>query len=97
MVIVLFLVGVALFLWVIVPVITDQVSKITDNAPGWLDGSSRTKGQSSTTGSTSSKVRGLRRRRQLHLRDVQRRPRAQVRMLGALVNAFVVMVLTLYS
>ena len=37
MVIVLFLVAVALFLWAIVPVITDQVAQITDNAPGWLD------------------------------------------------------------
>ena len=37
MVIVLFLLGVALFLLAIVPVITEQVTKITDNAPAWLD------------------------------------------------------------
>ncbi len=37
MVIVLFLFGVALFLLAIVPVITDQVTKITDNAPEWFD------------------------------------------------------------
>ncbi len=36
-VIVLFLVAVALFLWAIVPVISDQVALITDKAPGWLD------------------------------------------------------------
>ena len=37
MVIVLFLLGVALFLLAIVPVITDQVTAITDNAPDWFD------------------------------------------------------------
>jgi predicted PurR-regulated permease PerM len=36
-VIVLFLVAVALFLWAIVPVISDQVALITDKAPEWLD------------------------------------------------------------
>jgi predicted PurR-regulated permease PerM len=36
-VIVLFLLAVALFLWAIVPVISDQVALITDKAPGWLD------------------------------------------------------------
>lgn len=36
-VIVAFLAALALFFVAIVPVITDQVTKITDNAPGWLD------------------------------------------------------------
>ncbi len=36
-VIVIFLLAVALFLLAIVPVITDQVTQITDNAPAWLD------------------------------------------------------------
>jgi hypothetical protein len=54
-VIVLFLIGVALFLLAIVPVITDQVTKITDNAPGWLDQLQRNKiVQDPTTSSTSS-------------------------------------------
>jgi predicted PurR-regulated permease PerM len=37
MVIILFLLGVTLFLLAIVPVITDQITQLTDNAPEWFD------------------------------------------------------------
>ena len=98
MVIVLFLVGVALFLLAIVPVITDQVTKITDNAPGWFDQLQRNK-----------LVRDLDDRF-----DVIDKVREYVqdgnftsgifggvlglglRLLGALANGFVIIVLTLY-
>ncbi len=97
-VIVLFLVGVALFLLAIVPVITDQVTQITDNAPGWLDQLQK-----------NQKVQDLDDRF-----DVIEKVREYVqdgnftssifggvlgfglRVLGALANAFVILVLTLY-
>jgi predicted PurR-regulated permease PerM len=98
MVIVLFLCGVALFLWAIVPVITEQVTKITDNAPGWLDDLQRNK-----------KVQELDERFDIidKIRDyVQDGNFGQsifggvlgfgLRLLGALANAFVIIVLTLY-
>ena len=98
MVIVLFLVGVALFLVAIVPVITDQVTKITDNAPEWFDQLQRNK-----------QVQELDERF-----DVIDKAREYVqdgnfgqsifggvlglglRLLGALANAFLIIVLTLY-
>ncbi len=98
MVIVLFLCGVGLFLWAIVPVITDQVAQITDNAPGWLDQLQGNK-----------KVQELDERF-----DIIDKVREYVqdgnftsgifggvlgfglRVLGALANAFVIIVLTLY-
>ena len=97
-VIVLFLLGVALFLLAIVPVITDQVTQITDNAPGWLDQLQQNK-----------KVQDLDERF-----DIIDKVREYVqdgnfasgifggvlgislRVLGALANAFLILVLTLY-
>jgi predicted PurR-regulated permease PerM len=97
-VIVLFLFGVALFLLAIVPVITDQVTQITDNAPGWLDQLQKNR-----------KVQELDDRF-----DVIDKVREYVqdgnfasgifggvlgislRVLGALANAFLILVLTLY-
>jgi predicted PurR-regulated permease PerM len=98
MVTVLVLCGVALFIWSIVPVITDQVTQITDNAPGWLDQLQR-----------NQKVQDLDERY-----DIIDKVREYVqdgnfgsslfggvlgfglRLLGALANAFVIIVLTLY-
>ncbi len=97
-VIVIFLLGVALFLLAIVPVITDQVTQITDNAPGWLDQLQ-----------TNKRVQELDDRF-----DIIDKVRQYVqdgnftsgifggvlgvglRILGALANAFVILVLTLY-
>ena len=98
MVIVVLLLAVAGFLWTLVPVITDQVAQITDNAPGWLDQLQRNK-----------KVQDLDERF-----DIIDKIREYVqdgnftsgifggvlgfglRVLGALANAFVIIVLTLY-
>jgi predicted PurR-regulated permease PerM len=98
MVIVLFLLGVALFLSAIVPVITDQVTEITDNAPGWLDQlqANRTVQELDDRFDVIDKVREY----------VQDGNFGQsifggvlglgLRLLGALANAFVITVLTLY-
>jgi predicted PurR-regulated permease PerM len=98
MVTVLVLCGVALFVWSIVPVITDQITKITDNAPGWLDQFQR-----------NQKVQDLDERFDVidKVRDyVQDENFGSslfggvlgfgLRLLGALANAFVIIVLTLY-
>jgi len=98
MVIVLFLIGVTLFLLAIVPVITDQVTKITDNAPGWLDELQR-----------NQKVQDLDERFDAidKVRDYVQDGNFTssifggvlgfgLRVLSALANAFVILVLTLY-
>ncbi len=98
MVTVLVLCGVAAFLWAIVPVITDQVTKITDNAPGWLDQLQQNR-----------RVQDLDERYDVidKVRDyVQKGDFGSslfggvlgfgLRLLGALANAFVIIVLTLY-
>ncbi|MBF4764948.1 AI-2E family transporter [Nocardioides islandensis] len=97
-VIVLFLLGVALFLLAIVPVITDQVAQITDNAPGWLDQLQKNKmvqdlddrfdvidkvREYVTDGNFTSSIFG-------GVLGIS------LRVLGALANAFVILVLTLY-
>jgi predicted PurR-regulated permease PerM len=97
-VIVIFLLAVALFLLAIVPVITDQVTQITDNAPGWLDQLQKNK-----------RVQDLDDRFDVidKVRDyVQNGNFASgifggvlgisLRVLGALANAFLILVLTLY-
>jgi predicted PurR-regulated permease PerM len=97
-VIVMFLLGVTLFLLAIVPVITDQVTQITDNAPGWLDQLQK-----------NQKVQDLDERFDVidKVRDyVQQGNFASgifggvlgisLRVLGALANAFLILVLTLY-
>jgi predicted PurR-regulated permease PerM len=97
-VIVLFLLAVALFLLAIVPVITDQVTQITDNAPGWLDQLQKNKmvqdlddrfdvidkvREYVTDGNFTSSIFG-------GVLGIS------LRVLGALANAFVNLVLTLY-
>jgi predicted PurR-regulated permease PerM len=97
-VIVLFLLGVALFLLAIVPVITDQVAQITDNAPGWRDQLQKNKmvqdlddrfdvidkvREYVTDGNFTSSIFG-------GVLGIS------LRVLGALANAFVILVLTLY-
>jgi predicted PurR-regulated permease PerM len=97
-VIVLFLLAVALFLLAIVPVITDQVAQITDNAPGWLDQLQKNKmvqdlddrfdvidkvREYVTDGNFTSSIFG-------GVLGIS------LRVLGALANAFVILVLTLY-
>jgi len=98
MVIILFLVGVTLFLIAIVPVITDQVTKITDNAPQWFDQLQRNR-----------EIQDLDDR--FHIIDKVRDYVQQgsfstgvfggvlglgLAVLGALANTFVIVVLTLY-
>ena len=97
-VIVLFLLAVALFLLAIVPVITDQVTQITDNAPGWLDQLRKNTlvqdlddrfdvidkvREYVTDGNFTSSIFG-------GVLGIS------LRVLGALANAFVILVLTLY-
>jgi predicted PurR-regulated permease PerM len=97
-VIVLFLLGVALFLLAIVPVITDQVAQITDNAPGWLDQLQKNKmvqdlddrfdvidkvREYVTDGNFTSSIFG-------GVLGIS------LRVLGALANPFLILVLTLY-
>ncbi len=98
MVIVLFLVGVGLFVLAIVPVITEQVTQITDNAPGWLDQLQRNKRVQELDDrfNVIDKVRDY----------VQNGNFGQsifggvlglgLRLLGALANGFLIIVMTLY-
>jgi predicted PurR-regulated permease PerM len=98
MVIILFLLGVALFLLAIVPVITEQVTKITNNAPEWFNQLQRNR-----------QIQDLDDR--FHIIDkaqeyVQKGSFSTdvfggvlglgLAVLGALANAFVIVVLTLY-
>ena len=98
MVIVLFLIGVALFLLAIVPVITEQVARITDNAPAWLDQLQRNR-----------RVQELDDRFDVidKVRDYVQDGKftsglfggvlgLSLRVLGALANTFLIIVLTLY-
>ncbi|MEO6510637.1 MAG: AI-2E family transporter [Nocardioides sp.] len=97
-VIVIFLLAVGLFLLAIVPVIADQVTQITDNAPGWLDQLQ-----------TNKKVQELDDRFAVidKVRDYVQDGKfasgifggvlgISLRVLGALANTFLILVLTLY-
>ncbi len=98
MVTVLVLCGVAAFLWAIVPVNTEQVTKITDNAPGWIDqlqGNKRVQ-ELDDRYDVIDKVRD-------YVQDGNFGSSLfggvlgfGLRLLGALANAFVIIVLTLY-
>jgi predicted PurR-regulated permease PerM len=98
MVIIIFLCAVALFLWAIVPVITKQVAELTDNAPEWFDQLQRNR-----------QVKDLDDRFDVidKVRDYVQDGKfasglfggvlgLSLRVLGALANTFLIIVLTLY-
>lgn len=93
-----FLVGVALFVVAIVPVIADQVRALTDNAPGWFDQLQR-----------NERIRDLEAEYQVLERAKEYVAGGDfisglfggvlglgLALLGAVFNAFIVLVLTLY-
>ena len=68
------LVALALFVIAIVPVISDQVAKIVDKAPGWLDSALHNRQvQRLDDRTTSSQGQGVRRQGRLRLSRVRRR------------------------
>jgi predicted PurR-regulated permease PerM len=98
MVIVLFLCGVALFLWAIVPVITKQVAEITDNAPEWFDQLQRNRQVQELDDQFDiiDKVRDYVQDGKFATGVFGGVLGVSLRVLGALANAFVIIVLTLY-
>jgi predicted PurR-regulated permease PerM len=98
MVIILFLCGVALFLWAIVPVITKQVAEITDNAPEWFDQLQRNRQVQELDDQFDiiDKVRDYVQDGKFATGVFGGVLGVSLRVLGALANAFVIIVLTLY-
>jgi predicted PurR-regulated permease PerM len=98
MVIVLFLIGVALFLLAIVPVITEQVTKITDNAPEWFDRLQRNRQvqELDERFDVIDKVRDYVQQGSFSTDLFGGVLGLGLAVLGALANAFVIIVLTLY-
>ena len=93
------LAALALFVVAIVPVITDQVAAITDNAPGWLDElqHNRQVQELDDEYDVIDKIQDYVARRRLRQQALRRRRSASAcAVLGALANAFIVIVLTLY-
>jgi predicted PurR-regulated permease PerM len=97
-VIVIFLLGVALFLLAIVPVITDQVTQLTDNAPAWLDQLQKNKQVQDLDDrfDVIDKVRDYVQNGNFASGIFGGVLGISLRVLGALANAFVILVLTLY-
>ena len=97
-VIVIFLLCVGLFLLAIVPVITDQVTKITDNAPGWLDQlqKNQTVQDLDERFDVIDKVRDYVQQGNFASGIFGGVLGISLRVLGALANAFLILVLTLY-
>jgi predicted PurR-regulated permease PerM len=98
MVIIIFLCAVALFLWAIVPVITKQVAELTDNAPEWFDQLQRNRQVQELDDQFDviDKVRD-------YVQDGKFTSGLfggvlglSLRVLGALANTFLIIVLTLY-
>ena len=97
-VIICVLIAVVLFLVAIVPVITDQVRSITDQAPQWFDRLQNNQRCRTSTTSTTSSTRLA----TTSPAGTSSAPSSGVRsgiglaVLGALFNAFIILVLTLY-
>lgn len=97
-VIVAFLGAIALFVVAIVPVITDQVRSITDNAPGWLDELQRNKRVQDLNDEYEivDKVREYVANGDFASAVFGGALGVGLAVLGALFNAFIILVLTLY-
>ena len=98
MVIIIFLCAVALFLWAIVPVITKQVAELTDSAPEWFDQLQRNR----QVQELDDRFDIIDKARE-YVQDGNFATGVfggvlgvGLRVLGALANAFVIIVLTLY-
>jgi predicted PurR-regulated permease PerM len=98
MVIIIFLCGVALFLWAIVPVITKQVAELTDSAPQWFDQLQRNRQVQELDDRFDiiDKVREYVQDGNFATGVFGGVLGVGLRVLGALANAFVIIVLTLY-
>ena len=98
MVIILFLCAVALFLWAIVPVITKQVAEITDNAPEWFDQLQRNRQVQELDDQFDviDKVREYVQDGNFATGLFGGVLGLSLRVLGALANTFLIIVLTLY-
>jgi predicted PurR-regulated permease PerM len=97
-VIVCVLIALALFLVAIVPVITDQVRSITDQAPGWLDRlqNNKTVQDLDDEYDVISKIRGYVTGGDFASTIFGGALGFGLRVLGALFNGFIILVLTLY-
>jgi predicted PurR-regulated permease PerM len=98
MVIIIFLCAVALFLWAIVPVITKQVAELTDNAPEWFDQLQRNRQVQELDDQFDviDKVRDYVQDGKFATGLFGGVLGLSLRVLGALANIFLIIVLTLY-
>jgi len=98
MVIIIFLCAVALFLWAIVPVITKQVAELTDNAPEWFDQLQRNRQVQELDDQFDviDKVRDYVQDGKFATGLFGGVLGLSLRVLGALANTFLIIVLTLY-
>jgi predicted PurR-regulated permease PerM len=98
MVIIIFLGAVALFLWAIVPVITKQVAELTDNAPEWFDQLQRNRQVQELDDQFDviDKVRDYVQDGKFATGLFGGVLGISLRVLGALANTFLIIVLTLY-
>lgn len=97
-VILAFLGALALFFVAIVPVITDQITKITDNAPGWLDQLQRNQRVQELNDEYEivDKIRDYVANGDFASAVFGGALGVGLAVLGALFNAFIILVLTLY-